>query len=45
MTAQTADVGISGRTIRRLVLLHGVLSFGFNTAVVALTINGLAGVL
>lgn len=45
MTAQTADVGISGRTIRRVVLLHGVLSFGFNTAVVALTINGLAGVL
>jgi uncharacterized membrane protein len=45
MTAQTADVGVSGRTIRRLALLHGVLSFGFNTAVVALTINGLAGVL
>ena len=45
MTAQTADVGISDRGIRRLTLLHGLLAFGFNTAVVALTINGLASVL
>lgn len=45
MTAQTADVGISGRRIRRLTLLHGVISFGFNTAVVALSINGLASLL
>ena len=45
MTAQTADVGISDRTLRRLALLHGLLSFGFNTAVVALVINGLAGLL
>ncbi|WP_426493397.1 DUF1345 domain-containing protein [Hymenobacter sp. 102] len=45
MTAQTADVGISDRTIRRLALVHGLLAFGFNTAVVALTINGLASVL
>jgi uncharacterized membrane protein len=45
MTAQTADVSISSRTLRRLALLHGVLSFGFNTAVVALSISGLAGVL
>lgn len=45
MTAQTADVSITDRSIRRLALLHGVLSFGLNTAVVALTINGLAGVL
>ncbi|QJX46356.1 DUF1345 domain-containing protein [Hymenobacter taeanensis] len=45
MTAQTADVSISDRGIRRLALLHGLLSFGFNTAVVALTISGLAGLL
>jgi len=45
MTAQTADVSISDRTLRRLALLHGMLSFGFNTAVVALVINGLAGLL
>lgn len=45
MTAQTADVSISARSLRRLALLHGLLSFGFNTAVVALAINGLAGLL
>lgn len=45
MTAQTADVSVSDRLIRRLTLVHGLLSFGFNTAVVALTINGLAGLL
>lgn len=45
MTAQTADVNISDRTLRRLALLHGLLAFGFNTAVVALAINGLASLL
>ncbi|MBC6697232.1 DUF1345 domain-containing protein [Hymenobacter puniceus] len=45
MTAQTADVSITDRSIRRLALLHGVLSFGLNTAVVALTISGLASVI
>ncbi|WP_170172450.1 DUF1345 domain-containing protein [Hymenobacter rigui] len=45
MTAQTADIGITDRQMRRLALIHGLLSFGFNTAVVALTINGLAGLL
>ncbi|TGE27363.1 DUF1345 domain-containing protein [Hymenobacter metallicola] len=45
MTAQTADVSISSRKLRRLALLHGLVSFGFNTAVVALSISGLAGVL
>ena len=45
MTAQTADVNITDRGIRRLALLHGLLAFGFNTAVVVLAISGLAGVL
>jgi uncharacterized membrane protein len=45
MTAQTADVSISGRPQRRLALLHGLISFAFNTALVALVINGVAGVL
>ncbi|MDO7884754.1 DUF1345 domain-containing protein [Hymenobacter cheonanensis] len=45
MTAQTADVSISGRPLRRLALLHGLLSFFFNTALVALVINGVAGIL
>ena len=42
MAAQTADVGVSGRTLRRLTLLHALLSFGFNTAIVALTVSSLA---
>ena len=45
MTAQTADVGISGRSQRRLTLLHGLISFVFNTALVALVINGVAGII
>ena len=45
MTAQTADVSISGRPQRRLALLHGLISFVFNTALVALVINGVAGIL
>ena len=45
MTAQTSDVAVSTQPMRLLTLLHGVLSFFFNTAVVALSINGLAGLL
>lgn len=39
MTFQVSDVEISSRSIRRLVLLHGLISFAFNTAIVALSIN------
>jgi uncharacterized membrane protein len=45
MTAQTADVSISGRKLRRLALLHGLISFVFNTTLVALVISGIAGAL
>ncbi|WP_229725307.1 DUF1345 domain-containing protein [Hymenobacter baengnokdamensis] len=45
MTAQTADVSISGRALRRLALLHGLISFAFNTALIALVISGVGGVL
>ncbi|WP_303310032.1 DUF1345 domain-containing protein [Hymenobacter sp. BT730] len=45
MTAQTADIGISSPLIRRLVLVHALLSFVFNTALVAMTISGLASTL
>ena len=44
-TAQTADVAISSTRMRRLVMLHGLLAFAFNTSIVALTINLLAGLL
>jgi len=43
MTFQVSDVEITSRTIRRLALLHGLLSFLLNTFVVALTINLIAG--
>ncbi|MFD2147356.1 DUF1345 domain-containing protein [Mucilaginibacter antarcticus] len=39
MTFQVSDVEISSRHIRRLTLIHGVVSFVFNTAIVALSIN------
>ncbi|HWZ35871.1 MAG TPA: DUF1345 domain-containing protein [Mucilaginibacter sp.] len=39
MTFQVSDVEISSRQIRRLALLHAVISFAFNTAIVALSIN------
>jgi uncharacterized membrane protein len=45
MTAQTADVSISSREIRAIALLHGLIAFLFNTAIVALTIGTIGGVL
>ena len=37
--SQTSDVAIRGRSLRRLVTLHAVISFFFNTMVLALAIN------
>ena len=45
MTSQTADVGVAQPGMRRLVLLHGLVSFGFNLLVLALTINLVASAL
>ncbi len=39
MTAQVSDVGITDKTIRRTATAHGVASFVFNTALVALMVN------
>jgi uncharacterized membrane protein len=39
VASQTADVTISTRPMRRLVLLQSVLSFVFNTTILAFTIN------
>jgi uncharacterized membrane protein len=38
-TAQTSDVNVTTRAMRRLVVTHGVVSFAFNTMVLALAIN------
>lgn len=43
MTSQVSDVQIASRSMRRLALLHGILSFFFNTAIVAMSINIIAG--
>ena len=39
VASQTADVSITDRPMRRLVLLQSVLSFVFNTTILAFTIN------
>ena len=39
VASQTSDVCITTRAMRRLVLFQSVLSFGFNTAVLAFTVN------
>ena len=44
MTFQVSDVEINSSMVRRTALAHGLLSFAFNTFVVALTINLIAGI-
>lgn len=44
-SGQTADVSLTSRSMRRTGLIHCVLSFFFNTAVLALTINIAASLL
>jgi uncharacterized membrane protein len=39
MTFQVSDVQITSRSLRRLVLVHGVVSFFYNVAVLALMVN------
>ena len=39
MTAQVSDVAITDKTVRRTAAAHGVVSFGFNTALLALMVN------
>ena len=45
MTSQVSDVEIASRSLRRIALLHGILSFFFNTTIVAMTINIIAGLI
>ena len=37
--AQTSDVMVTGQRMRRLVLAHTILSFLFNTTILALAVN------
>lgn len=44
-TAQTADVAISSKKMRRTCLLHSILAFFFNTTILALSINIASGLI
>jgi uncharacterized membrane protein len=45
MTSQVSDVAVLSRPMRRLTLIHGILSFIYNVAVLAMSINIIGGVL
>jgi uncharacterized membrane protein len=45
MTFQVSDVQISSPNIRRLVLGHAMISFAYNTAILALVVNVVSGFL
>jgi uncharacterized membrane protein len=45
MTCQVSDVQVTDAGIRRLVLMHGIISFGYNTAILALGINLISNLL
>jgi uncharacterized membrane protein len=45
MTCQVSDVQICSPRIRRLALVHGLISFVFNTAILAMFVNIIAGLL
>ncbi|MEO6838527.1 MAG: DUF1345 domain-containing protein [Ginsengibacter sp.] len=43
MTFQVSDVQITSQRLRKMAMFHGLISFGFNTIMIALTINLIAG--
>ena len=45
VASQTADVAICSPTMRRIALGHGIVSFFYNTTILALTINIAAGLI
>jgi uncharacterized membrane protein len=45
MTCQVSDVQISSRPMRRLAMVHGLISFAFNTAILAIFVNIVASLI
>jgi len=45
MTFQVSDVQITDPGVRRIVLLHGLISFAYNTTIFALVINLISGLI
>jgi len=43
MTSQVSDICVTTRRMRRLTLIHGVLAFVFNIAILAMSINIIGG--
>jgi len=43
VASQTADIAFTGKHLRRLGTLHSLIAFAFNTLILALTINLVAG--
>jgi uncharacterized membrane protein len=39
MTSQVSDVAVTSKRVRRTVTAHGAVSFLFNTALLALSVN------
>ena len=39
MTFQVSDVQVTSKSLRRVVVAHGVVSFFYNVAVLALMVN------
>ena len=45
MTCQVSDVQISSRKMRHLAMVHGLISFAFNTAILAMFVNIVASLI
>jgi uncharacterized membrane protein len=45
MTFQVSDIQVTSPAIRKLALAHGLISFGYNTSILALVVNVVAGFL
>jgi uncharacterized membrane protein len=45
MTFQVSDVAVTHKSVRRMVVAHGALSFFFTTAVVAMAVNIAASII
>jgi uncharacterized membrane protein len=45
MTFQVSDVAVTQKSIRRMVVAHGVLSFFFSAAIIAMTVNLAASII
>ena len=45
MCSQVSDVSVSSSSLRRLALVHGLIAFAFNVAIIGLSINTVSGLL